>query len=239
MNKLVFDIETVGEDFERMDKTTQEALTKWIRRESENDKEYEKMLRDIKDGLGFSPLTGEIVAIGVFDTEQDKGVVYFQTPEEEIEEFEEGDFKFKPATEEEMLTNFWEGAKQYQEFISFNGRSFDVPFLIARSAVNKIKITRDLMSNRYLGSQRFGTTHIDLFDQLTFYGAVRRRSSLHLWCRALGIESPKGKGIDGESVAKLFKEKNYVDIAKYNSDDLVATRKLYEAWDSYMRPTSN
>jgi hypothetical protein len=91
------------------------------------------------------------------------------------------------------------------------------------------------MSNRYLGNQRFGATHIDLFDQLSFYGAVRRRNGLHLWCRALGIESPKDKGIDGESVAKLFKEKQFVEIAKYNSDDLVATKRLYEHWNEYMR----
>jgi len=235
MSKLVFDIETVGEDFESMDETTQGALTKWIKKESESDREYKKMLKDLKDGLGFSPLTGQIVAIGVLDAEQDKGVVYFQSPSTVTEEFEEGNFKFKPLTERDMLASFWEGARQYQEFISFNGRGFDVPFIVARSAVNKVKISRDLMSNRYLNSQRFGVTHIDLFDQLNFYGAVRRRSSLHLWCRALGIESPKSKGIDGENVAKLFKEGKYVDIAKYNSDDLVATKKLYAAWNEFMR----
>jgi len=235
MAKLVFDIETVGEDFEKMDQTTQEILTRWIKREAGDEKEYKRMLQDLKDGLGFSALTGQIVAIGVLDADQNKGVVYFQAPNSAEREFEEDIFKFKPMSEKEMLVNFWEGAKNYQEFISFNGRSFDVPFLVARSAANQIKITKDLMSNRYLGSQRFGTTHIDLFDQLTFYGAVRRRNSLHLWCRALGIESPKDKGIDGEDVAKLFKEKKYVDIAKYNSDDLTATKKLYEMWNEYMR----
>ena len=236
MNKLVFDIETVGEDFEKIDSGTQEALTKWIKKEAADESEFKKLLRDLKDGLGFSPLTGEIVAIGIMDLEKDKGVVYFQSPGVETKEFEEGKFTFKPMTEKEMLQSFWEGAKQYQEFISFNGRSFDVPFLVARSAVNKVGITKDLMSNRYLGSQKFGTSHVDLFDQLTFYGAVRRRNSLHLWCRALGIESPKSKGIDGENVARLFKEGKFTDIARYNSDDLVATKKLYEAWSEYMRP---
>jgi len=235
MPKLVFDIETIGEDFEKMDKTTQEALTKWIKKEADGNESYDKMLKELKEGLGLSPLTGQIVAIGVLDVDQNKGVVYFQAPNEDIEEFEEGIFKFKPMTEKKMLENFWEGAKNYHEFISFNGRGFDVPFLIARSAVNKTKITKDLMSNRYIGSQR-GAVHVDLFDQLTFYGAVRSRNSLHLWCRALGIESPKNKGIDGGSVARLFQEKKYIDIATYNSDDLVATKKLYEAWNEYMKP---
>jgi 3'-5' exonuclease len=234
MNKLVFDIETVGENFDKMDKVTQENLTKWIKKEAADEKEYEKLLADLKDGLGLSPLTGQIVAIGVLDVDQDKGVVYFQSLEQELAEFEQGKFKFKPMTEKEMLENFWEGALQYQEFISFNGRGFDVPFLVARSAVNKVKISKDLMSNRYVSSQRFGSAHIDLLDQLSFFGATSRKS-LHLWCRALGIESPKNKGVDGSSVATLFEEKKYIDIAKYNSDDLTATKKLYEAWNEYMR----
>lgn len=234
MAKLVFDIETIGENFDQMDATTQEALTKWIKREAEDEKDYERMLKDLKEGLGFSPLTGEIVAIGVLDVEQNKGVIYYQAPNKEIEEFEEGNFKFKAMTEKDMLANFWEGAKKYQEFISFNGRSFDVPFLIARSAANKVKITKDLMSYRYI-NQSSKTIHVDLFDQLSFYGAVRRRNSLHLWCRALGIDSPKDNGVDGGDVAKLFKEEKYVEIAKYNSDDLVATKRLYEMWNEFMR----
>ena len=80
--------------------------------------------------------------------------------------------------------------------------------MAVRSAVHKIKATKDLMSNRYLNSQKFGATHIDLFDQLTFYGAVRRKGGLHLWCRAFGITSPKAQGVTGDDVANLFKEKN-------------------------------
>lgn len=234
MARLVFDIETIGEDFDEMDKTTQTALTKWIKRETDDSDEQKRLLLDLKDGMGFSPLTGEIVVIGVFDMDQDKGVIYFQAPNESLEEFEEDNFKYKPCTEKEMLANFWEGAKHYQEFISFNGRSFDVPFIIGRSAVNKVKITKDLMSNRYASSQKYGALHVDLLDQLTYYGAVRKRGSLHLWCRALGIKSPKEGDIDGESVAKFFKEKKYKDIARYNSNDLVATKKLYEIWKEYM-----
>jgi len=234
MNKLVFDIETVGEDYEQMDPVTQETLTKWIKKDAADDAQYQKLLADLKEGLGFSPLTGQIVAIGILDVEQNKGVVYFQAPGQQLAEFEQGSFKFKPMTEKEMLENFWEGAKKYQEFISFNGRGFDVPFLVARSAANKVKITKDLMSNRYLSSQKFGAMHIDLLDQLTFCGATSRKA-LHLWCRALGIESPKSKGVDGNSVAALFKDKKFIDIAKYNSADLVATKKLYEAWNEYMR----
>ncbi|MDP2650591.1 MAG: ribonuclease H-like domain-containing protein, partial [bacterium] len=130
---------------------------------------------------------------------------------------------------------FWEAAKSYDEFISFNGRGFDAPFLMIRSAVHKIKPTKDLMSNRYLNSQWSGAKHIDLQDQLTFYGAVRRKGSLHLWSRAFGIKSPKAEGISGEDVGRLFREKQFLDIARYNVDDLKATKGLYDFWKSYLK----
>jgi len=145
---LIFDIETIGEDWEDIDKATQDSLTRWIKREAgEEEEKYNVMLKDLKEGLGFSPLTGEIVAIGIYDDKKGKGAVYFQAGKEKMEEYVKGDFTFKPKTEKEMLALFWAGAKNYGELVSFNGRSFDVPFLLVRSAVHKIKPTINLMSN--------------------------------------------------------------------------------------------
>lgn len=235
MPKLIFDIETIGENFDELDSATQDVLTKWIKKDSESEEEYVKALEELKSGLGFSPLTGQIVAIGVLDYDKNQGVVYFQAPGENLKEFQEENITFKPAAEKEMLENFWKGAEKYDEFITFNGRGFDAPFLAVRSAVHKIKSTKDLMSNRYLNSQKFGAAHIDLFDQLTFYGAVRRKGGLHLWCRAFGITSPKAHGVTGDDVAQLFKEKKYKEIARYNVGDLIATKELYDYWKNYIK----
>jgi len=232
---LVFDIETIGEDWEDIDSQTQDSLARWIKREAgEEEGKYNAMLKDLKEGLGFSPLTGKIVAIGVYDTIKNKGVVYFSAPKAEIEEWDSGNFIFKPRDEAQMLYGFWQGIKNYREAVSFNGRSFDVPFLLIRSAIHKIKPTVNLMSNRYLGSQ-YGIKHIDLLDQLSFYGAVRRKGNLHLYCRALGIASPKASGVTGDDVGRLFREGKYKKIAEYNSGDLIATAKLYEIWKEYIQ----
>ena len=235
MPKLIFDIETIGENFDELDSATQDVLTKWIKKDSESEEEYVKALEELKSGLGFSPLTGQIVAIGVLDYDKNQGVVYFQAPGENFKEFQEENITFKPCTEKEMLENFWKGAEKYNEFITFNGRGFDAPFLAVRSAVHKIKASKYFMSNRYLSSQKFGAAHIDLFDQLTFYGATRRKGGLHLWCRAFGITSPKAQGVTGDDVAQLFKEKKYKEIARYNVGDLNATKKLYDYWKNYIK----
>ena len=134
MPKIIFDIETVGEDFDELDETTQAVLTRWIKKESESEEEYQVALEDLKNGLGFSPLTGEIVVIGVLDPDKNQGAVYFQAPGDDIAEFEENGIKYKQMTEKKMLENFWKGATKYDEFISFNGRGFDAPFLAIRSA---------------------------------------------------------------------------------------------------------
>jgi uncharacterized protein YprB with RNaseH-like and TPR domain len=235
MARIVFDIETVGEDFDKMDETTQEVLTRWIKKESKDKKTYKVALEDLKEGLGFSPLTGQIVVIGVYDIDTGKGAVYFQAQPGCEEEFEQEGFRFRSMSEKEMLEKFWEIALHANEFISFNGRGFDVPFLLLRSAIHKIKPTKDLMSNRYLSSQRFDAKHIDLMDQLTFYGAFFRRPNLHLFSRAFGIESPKAQGVTGDDVARLFREGKCKEIALYNSRDLKSTAELYDYWNTYLR----
>lgn len=229
--KLVFDIETIGEDFDSLDQTTQEVLTRWLKKESTDEEEYRAGLEELKSGLGFSALTGEIVTIGVLDVELNKGAVYYQSPDKNAEDFEEDGIRFKAMSEKEMLEKFWEGAKKYQQFITFNGRAFDVPFLMMRSAVYQIRPSINLMPPRYSST----SAHIDLLDQLTFYGAVRKKGNLHLWARTFGIKSPKDKGVTGEDVGGLFRDGKYLEIAKYNVGDLRATRELYLIWERYIR----
>ncbi len=235
MSKLVFDIETIGEDFDTFDETTQGSLTSWINKQAQSQEEADKLFLEVKRGLCFSPLTGQIVAIGVYDVEKDKGAVYFQAPDADITDSEEDNIKFRVLGEKEMLEQFWNLAQKYEEFVSFNGRTFDVPFLLIRSAIHGIRPTKNLMANRYLSSQPKNAKHIDLLDQLTFYGAVRRKGSLHLFSRAFGIESPKAAGITGDQVGQLFVEKKFLDIAKYNVGDLIATKKLFESWEQFVK----
>lgn len=231
---LIIDIETVGVDFDSLDKPTQESLTRWIEKESESDEEYEVALKELKAGLGFSPLTGEIVAIGVLDYHRAEGVVYFQAPGAKAKEFKEGAITYKPLDEKQMLESFWKGAKDYQHFVTFNGRQFDAPFMMLRSAINGVRPTKDLTRARYLYQQSPDAVHIDLLDQLSFYGAVRKKGTLHLYTRAFGIKSPK-EGMSGDEVGAAFKSGKYEEIARYNAGDLFATRELYTKWLDYLR----
>jgi len=221
MSRIIFDIETSGKDFDSLDKSTQEYLLRWA--------ETEEDIKDVHESLSFYPLTGEIIAIGMLNPETDKGAVYFQSPETQRAPFEENGIRFESGPEKEILERFWNTVKSYKEIITFNGRSFDCPFILIRSAVHRIKPTKDLMPNRYNGS------HIDLLDQLTFYGASRRRFSLDMWCKTFGIKSPKEEGITGYDIKNLFADKRYLDIARYCLGDVRATKELLGYWENYIK----
>lgn len=235
MKTLILDIETVGEKYDDMDDATQGVLSRWIERTSKSEESRISAMQAMKDGFGLSPLTGEVVAIGMLDLETDKKIVYFQAPGEEYGEYEEDGVLYKQKNEAQMLQDFWEGISKYRTLVTFNGRMFDVPFLMIRSAIHKIRPTKNFMGNRYLNYQSNSAEHVDLQDLLAFYGAMQRKGSLHLWCRAFGIKSPKDEGVTGDDVGKLFYDKNYKDIARYNVRDIEATRDLYLYWDTYLR----
>ncbi len=236
MSTLIFDIETVGEKWEDFDNVTKEVLTRWVNKTARNPDEKNALQEDIKAGLGFSPLTGFIVAIGLYDLERKQGVVYYAGEGNEKEEID-NEYTYKQRSEGEMLAEFWEGAKHYDTFVTFNGRGFDVPFLLHRSVVNNIKPTKNLMEGRY-PSQQKSCRHVDLQDELTFFGAMYRKPSLHLFCRAYDIESPKGE-VSGDDVAELFAHKKFRDIAHYNARDVVATTTLYQKWLEYLKFENN
>lgn len=228
---IIFDIETVGESFDGMDEVTQEEFTKKIRAGASSEDEFETQLAAAKDRTGLSPLTGETVAIGVMDADTGDGAVYYQSPGVGQAEASVGGVKLVAMDEAAMLGKFWDVAKRAGAVVGFNSRPFDAWWLNVRSAVHHIRPSVDLMSARYLYQQK-GVKHVDLKEQLEYYGAAKG-GSLHMWCRAFGIRSPK-IGMSGAEVGKAFAEGRYLDIARYNVDDLIAERELYLVWLKYM-----
>ena len=233
---LIIDIETIGEKWEDIDPLSQENLSSWIKKESKNETELEFGMDALREGLGFSPLTGRIVAVGMMDYATSKRAVYYQNPDAKEKEKVEDGVKYVAYTEAEMLNHFWEAVAKYQTVVTFNGYAFDVPYLVVRSAVHGIRPTANLMINRYLSSQYKATVqHVDLQDQLSFYGAMRKKGSLHMWTRAFGIKSPKTAEVNGHAVSAMYDEGRYLDIARYNAADLVATGELYTKWTQFMK----
>ncbi len=226
MATLVFDIETIPEDWNSFDVYTKAKLAKSAGESGES---------GAKSILGLSPLTGSIASVAMYDIERTQGAVYF-VGDNSGASYEEEGFVIKERSEKEILEDFWEGAQSYDVFVTFNGRAFDVPFLLHRSIVHDVRPSYNFAQSRYLTKQSV-PYHVDLMDELTMYGAMSKRPSLHLLCRAYGIESKKGE-VDGSQVAELFQAKKFRDLARHNIDDVIATTALYEKWKQCLAPVS-
>lgn len=220
MKTVVFDIETVPVSFDNLDDVQKEYLTKF----AETDEEIER----VKDQMALWAPTNEIVAIGMLSVENKKGAVYYQSGKKNIEDFEESDIKYSCGTEKEVLEKFWRAISYANKFVTFNGRGFDCPVLLMRSAIKKVKPSKNLMPYRY--NTDF---HVDLLEQMTFYNAYRK-FNLDFYCKAFGIKSPKSGGVTGHDVKTLFQSGEYKKIAKYCAGDLWATRELYLRWYNFM-----
>lgn len=221
MSRVVIDIETLGYPFDSFDKVQQEYLLKFAGTEEERADAIQK--------LSLYPMTAQVIAIGLLNPETARGKILFQSSQPVNALSSDGNIQFISGTESEILQHFWEDIPKYHQFVTFNGRGFDCPFLMLRSAILNIKATRNLMPYRYDSS-----THCDLLEQLTFYGASRK-FSLDFICKAFGIESPKSHGVTGLDLGRLSAEGKYMEIAEYCLGDVKATAELFRRWDEYLK----
>jgi hypothetical protein len=208
---MVFDIETVpAYDRRELPPTISEALSSYATR------------RDMEPGavMGMSPFFGRVVslAIGDGDAEGNDEVTVLAVPPEG-QTIVDCPRWLRPMEEAQLLRAFWALASRAETVVSFNGRNFDVPFLVTRSLVHGIPARVDLVSQRFTLRP-----HLDLWELVS--QRDRGPSKLEVVCWALGIESPKGV-MDGSMVAPAYARGEIVKIAEYNAHDVRATAALF------------
>jgi 3'-5' exonuclease len=230
MAKLVFDIETSALSLDHFDDIQKEYLFRDAERIIDPE---QRMARrsEIQQFLSLWPLTAHVVCIAMMNAETERGQVLYVAEEAEAPAEANAPVKFVPCMDEaELLGSFWDVTKRYETVITFNGRTFDVPFIYMRSALLNVPITR----KDWLGYRYQFDTHCDLADQFTFYNGGRdgatRRFNLDFYCKAFGIESPKAKGITGMDITQLVAQKRFREIAEYCLRDVRATVALYKIW---------
>lgn len=218
MKKLVIDIETAGIPWEEHDPYVREYLIKGL---SDGDAE------EARRAGGLSPFRGKIVAIGVINIEDGRSCAMYEVPGQlDVRTEKAGMRTYISGTERQILEKFWGFFESDSRFISFNGRQFDGPFLMIRSAINGLVPKRDLVGYRY-GFH----PNCDLREVLNFFGTVNARQfkfNLDLACKAFGVTTSKSEGIDGRSVETWYRAGRHREIADYCLEDVRATAELYE-----------
>lgn len=232
---LCFDLETVGSPLEAFDASQQEYLL----RSASTDEEREKKIGE----FALSPLTGSIACIGMELVRVSNGAVASAQQVAYVVDTSMTDADDRrqyvlpsgaqcyASTERVMLQQWWSLLSQRSvTLVSFNGRNFDAPWLMLRSAVLGIRPSRNLMD----GTRFNYSGHIDLLDKLTFYNGQQsgalRRFNFDFYAKAFGIPSPKSAGVDGSMVGELYAQGRIDDIAEYCLRDVHATWELYTKW---------
>jgi DNA polymerase elongation subunit (family B) len=227
VRRIVFDIETCAFPFESLSESQQEYLLRYAEKETDPNKKQEQTDQAIRY-TSLYPLTAKCVSIGIYDIDKNKSFVYYESEEEEEWFSEDKQIHYKGLTEIEILKSFWKIIKVTDQVVTFNGRNFDITFLVIRSAMLKVKPSKNLIKSRYDTK-----SHIDLLEQFTFYG-LTRKFNLDFYCNAFGIESPKTKEISGMEVKNLYEAGRLRDIAIYCSRDIYATYQLYKIWEEFL-----
>ena len=129
--------------------------------------------------------------------------------------------------ERRTLRSWWQLLRPFRTstdlIVTFNGISFDLPFLYKRSIINRVQPTVELSFARYRSRPIFDVMHEwNRWD-------LRKFISLDELTRLLGLESPKGNGMDGSRVYDRFWEgpQAHEDLAAYCMADVRALRRCW------------
>jgi hypothetical protein len=209
---IVFDIETAG----KRTPGAEEILCSRI--------DDEQKREEILSTLGLNPFFCEIVSVAMRETTQPNmpTVVFLAAaiPKTECEAMSDEHVQFRASStgERGMLEQVCNALGKSTAWVTYNGRSFDVPVLALRCARYRLRPpVRLVTANRYSGP------HLDLHDHITGFGAMwGLRGGLAGLCYLLGVPSPKGD-LHGAEVGEAWERGEYFRVGKYNAADVVAT----------------
>jgi hypothetical protein len=222
--QIAFDIEVAGYQWDEVDEITRGYLLQRAKTDEERASAPER--------TALYPGLGKIVAIGMWNLDKEHGLCLLEGKPAEQQEW-----KRVPSSdvfrggERELLERFWEIVERKRpRLISFNGRYYDGPILMLRSAQLGISPSLNLCGNRFNL-----TTHVDLTEVLSFHGAWREQYKLDYWCRRFDIESPKGS-IDGSQIARAYRDGRIEEIGEYCLRDTRATGQLFRKLEETLLP---
>ena len=198
MIKLYFDIETIPSAQE--DRDGHVAILK--KRKSNGDKNDDEM----HESTSFEGTFGRICCIGII---KEDGVGKILQKE-----------VFK-GTEKEILTKFWDTARDVNRFIGHNIWTFDLPFIYKRSIINGIRPRYDISFARY--------RNIPIYDTMLEWELwnFQKSQKLDTLAKVLGLPTSKDE-MDGSMVWPYYKEGRIDEICTYCMKDVVLTRQVYK-----------
>lgn len=206
MNDTIIDIETFCYDSPVLKEKINDIKAPGNWKDPEKIKRYKlEKKEEIEKKAALSPLTGRIVVASIAIDKTQQGELLSQW-----------DFKFLIAKsiddEPELIRQVDNILYSYNPMplITFNGRLFDIPFIITRAAINNISLQHKLPIKKY------DKNHIDLID-------VLKDGKLDYYLKAFGLPGKDGSGAD---VHSLVTAGDWAGLTRYCQD----IRQVVEVW---------
>jgi predicted PolB exonuclease-like 3'-5' exonuclease len=133
-------------------------------------------------------------------------------------------------SERAILSEVEDRIEKTDQVLTFNGRGFDAPVLMARAAVTGVYTPTIAQLHGRNARPQF---HLDLLDEVSGYRAAPRVKLAHL-CAAFGI--PVKIEAAGDDVASLAAVGAWDRIGRYCETDVVATWLALKAWRASQQP---
>ncbi len=227
MANCVLDIETAALD----EDDVTPALVESLKNAAEDDEDW-------KERLGLYALGASVIAIGLYSPETGRAAMLYDDRHGALEQIEHSSrvnqVTLVGGDETKILGEFWKMVRSFGTVVTYNGRGFDIPFLMQRSLIRGVSITRNLMPPRFSAMNE----HMDLAEVLSQFRATRPYG-LEAWAQATGVGSPKEGGVKGAEVSQAFADGRQGEIVEYCLRDVVATAEIAAAvsrqWGSVMR----
>jgi predicted PolB exonuclease-like 3'-5' exonuclease len=197
------------EGFTSLPARSQQALQTKMNKSQES---IEKILLDLKSKedrqkveMGLEPTQNMICCAAWAD---DKGTGSILLKEETYE------------AEKQLLLDFWAVLAQYDHFITFNGRSFDIRCMLLHGMTHGIRPAVNIDKGRYNRGN-----HTDLRLVLAGDGMFAKGKMDFFAKKFLG--RGKTEGIDGQQVQTYWDLGLYEEIVEYNEEDCQITLELF------------
>jgi len=219
---IVIDIETMV-DYEDVNYNNYKTSSK-----------KKKKNEDVEDTTDFAlhPITGKISAIGIMS---DLNILNLNDKIDDLEGYGTHYYRIlttKDNTEKQILAEAWRSLEIHTHYfadsvVTYNGKEFDIPFMIRRSVI--LGINKPEKLNIQAISSRYAQQHIDLFEVLhTYKEALKfKYIKMHEWCYRLGIVDTITDDTGNGAVIHYPNMGLWADLERHLLMDLVKTSLLY------------
>lgn len=205
---VVIDIETKASITDDMREILERDLApaKNLKDEEKIKNSIEKKRMSIYEKAALSPLTAEVAIFGC-------AVEYHNDSNTEIKIFSANEYHDEEKELLRAITEFM-ASKNDATIVTFNGRSFDLPFLAARYVINNL--------SSYPWPLGYQKNHIDLRDLII-------DGSLEKWAVAIGMGK---KAAPSAEIPAIIASGDWETAREHCYDDVSVTLELYRRFEA-------